>query len=58
METDGVGNPQAVYTYGNDLISMNRSGANAYYHYDGLGSVRQLAKALEEFAGNNGSKGR
>ncbi len=46
METDGVGNPQAVYTYGNGLISVNRSGVNAYYHYDGLGSVRQLTDAF------------
>jgi len=32
----------ATYTYGNDLIAMNRADANSYYHYDGLGSTRQL----------------
>jgi len=46
MEMDGVENTQAVYTYGNDLISVNRSGVNTYYHYDGLGSVRQLTDAF------------
>ena len=42
METNNTGAVQAVYTYGNDLISMNRADANSYYHYDGLGSTRQL----------------
>ena len=42
METDNTGTVQAVYTYGNDLIAMNRADANSYYHYDGLGSTRQL----------------
>jgi YD repeat-containing protein len=41
-ETDSDGIIQATYTYGNDLISMNRAGANYYYEYDGLGSVRQI----------------
>jgi RHS repeat-associated protein len=42
METNNTGTVQATYTYGNDLISMNRADANSYYHYDGLGSTRQL----------------
>jgi len=42
LETDANGIIQATYTYGNDLISMNRADANSYYHYDGLGSTRQL----------------
>jgi RHS repeat-associated protein len=42
METTDTGIVQATYTYGNDLISMNRADANSYYHYDGLGSARQL----------------
>lgn len=45
METDNAGTVQAVYTYGNDLIAMNRAGANSYYHYDGLGSTRQLTNS-------------
>jgi RHS repeat-associated protein len=42
FETDVDDNVLASYTYGNDLISMKRLGENSYYHYDGLGSVRQL----------------
>ncbi|MDD5063722.1 MAG: hypothetical protein PHQ35_03040 [Phycisphaerae bacterium] len=42
METDTAGTVQAVYTYGDDLISMNRADVNSFYHYDGLGSTRQL----------------
>ncbi|MEN6383988.1 MAG: hypothetical protein ABFD79_02190, partial [Phycisphaerales bacterium] len=45
METDNAGAVQAVYTYGNDLISMYRSGANSYYHYDGLGTTRQMTNS-------------
>ena len=44
-ETNNAGIIQATYTYGDDLISMNRSGANSYYHYDGLGSTRQLTNS-------------
>jgi len=43
METNDANTVQAVYTYGNDLISMDSADANSYYyHYDGLGSTRQL----------------
>lgn len=42
METDNSGVVQAIYNYGRDLISMNRADANSFYHYDGLGSARQL----------------
>lgn len=45
-ETDSAGITQATYTYGDDLISMNRAGANSHYHYDGLGSTRQLTDSL------------
>jgi len=45
METDNAGAVQATYTYGSDLISMNRAGANSYYHYDSLGSTRQLTNS-------------
>jgi RHS repeat-associated protein len=44
-ETDNSGTIQATYNYGNDLISMNRSGVNYYYNYDGLGSARQLTNS-------------
>jgi RHS repeat-associated protein len=32
----------ASYVYADDLISMNRSGAVSFYHFDGLGSTRVL----------------
>lgn len=35
----------AAYTIGNDLISMRRGGVDSYYHYDGLGSTRELTDA-------------
>ncbi|MEN6386929.1 MAG: RHS repeat-associated core domain-containing protein [Phycisphaerales bacterium] len=46
METDNAGAVQASYTYGNDLISMYKAGANSYYHYDGLGTVRLMTDDL------------
>jgi RHS repeat-associated protein len=45
METNSTGTVQAVYNYGNGLISMKRAGANTYYNYDGLGSTRQLTNS-------------
>ena len=33
---------EAAYTYGDDLLSQNRSGVTNTYHYDGLGSTRGL----------------
>jgi len=45
METDNSGTVQATYTYGKDLIAMNRTDANSYYHYDGLGTARQLTNS-------------
>jgi RHS repeat-associated protein len=45
METTDANIVQAVYTYGNNLISMKRADANSYYHYDGLGSARQLTNS-------------
>ncbi|MDZ7923568.1 MAG: RHS repeat-associated core domain-containing protein [Marinagarivorans sp.] len=33
------------YTYGDDLISQSNNGQTSYYHYDGLGSTRQLSNA-------------
>lgn len=47
METTVRGIVQATYTYGNDLISMNRAGTVSYYHYDGLGSVKQMTDSSE-----------
>lgn len=32
----------ASYTYADDLVSMTRSSESFYYHFDGLGSTRQL----------------
>ena len=42
METTDANAVVASFSYGNDLISMKRADANSYYHYDGLGSTRQL----------------
>jgi RHS repeat-associated protein len=47
METNNAGIVQATYTYGRDLISMNRADANSYYLYDGLGSVKQMTDSNE-----------
>lgn len=49
METDGSGATTAVYTqergpFGG-LISERRGNESRYYHYDGLGSTRQLTDA-------------
>jgi|GEM_PF-4328434 RHS repeat-associated protein len=42
LETDGTGNIITSYIYGDDLISQERSGVVSYFHYDGLGSTRNL----------------
>jgi len=52
METDGSGNPTAVYTnepgqFG-ALISERQGNQSQYYHYDGLGSTRQLTNSTGE----------
>ena len=41
-ETDGTGSPLAVYAFGQDRISQNRSGNVSFYIADGQGSIRQL----------------
>jgi len=46
METDGDGNPTAIYTntpdsYG-ELISQHRDGQTYYHHYDGEENTRQV----------------
>ncbi len=46
-ERDALDNLQVAYTYGDDLISQDRSGSTSYYHYDGLGSTRALSDASE-----------
>jgi len=51
-ETDATGNILATYNYGRDLISMNKAGTNSYYHYDGLGSTRQLTDSNEAVVAN------
>ncbi|MBU0534130.1 MAG: hypothetical protein KJ887_04980 [Candidatus Omnitrophica bacterium] len=54
METDDTGDAVlATYNYGNDLISaINHTLSTIinYYHYDGLGSVRQLTDDTEAVA--------
>jgi len=50
-ETDEFGNTQASYTYEpeeyGELISQHRDGKTSYYHYDALGSTRQLTDETE-----------
>ncbi|MEW8100448.1 MAG: RHS repeat-associated core domain-containing protein [Candidatus Thiodiazotropha endolucinida] len=48
IEDDGT--VQVSYTYGDDLISQDRSGEIHYYHYDGLGSTRSLTDSLGNLA--------
>jgi len=49
METDGSGATTALYTHEpgpfGGLISERRGNQSRYYHYDGLGSTRQLTDA-------------
>jgi len=57
METDGDGNTQAVYTneptlYGN-LISQRRDNITSYYHYDAIGSTRELTNSSETVTDTN-----
>jgi RHS repeat-associated protein len=57
METDGSGSTQAVYTVEPDLygqvISQRRGGTSSYYHYDGLGSTRELTNSSETVSDTN-----
>jgi len=50
-ETDEFGTLQASYTYEpeeyGELISQHRGGKTSYYHYDALGSTRQLTDDTE-----------
>ncbi|MEJ2754521.1 MAG: RHS repeat-associated core domain-containing protein [Gammaproteobacteria bacterium] len=43
VESDGAN--EVFYAYGDDLLSQRRSGADYFYHYDGLGSTRALSDA-------------
>ncbi|MBP0011483.1 RHS repeat-associated core domain-containing protein, partial [Roseofilum sp. Belize Diploria] len=45
-EYDALGNLQAAYTYGEDLISRVEGGETSFYHIDGLGSTRLLTDAF------------
>ena len=40
-ESDGSN--ETFYTYGLDLLSQKKNGAQSYYHYDALGSTRALS---------------
>ena len=42
-ERDSTGVLQASYSYGDDLLSVNRSGETRFYHYDGQMSTRILS---------------
>ena len=45
-ETNDQNATQVTYTYGDDLISQDRSASISYYNYDGLGSTRSLTDSL------------
>jgi Rhs family protein len=47
LETDGTGNIITSYIYGDDLICQTRAEGTYYYHYDGLGSTRNLTEQSE-----------
>lgn len=44
-EKDGAGVLKARYSYGNELLSMDRGGFQAFYHRDAQGSTRALTSA-------------
>jgi len=55
-ELDELGSPEAEYTqepaaYGN-LISQTRSAESSFYHYDALGSTRELTDSAEVISDN------
>jgi hypothetical protein len=57
QETDGLGATTATYTqepdeFGN-LISQNRGGTKSYYHFDALGSTRELTDENENVTDTN-----
>ena len=41
-ERNGAGALAVSYVHGDDLISQRRGNVSSFYHYDGLGSTRQL----------------
>ena len=51
MDLDGAGNILAQYTYGDDLLKVNRNG-DYYYFYDGLGSTRVLTDSVGQVVNN------
>ena len=46
-ERDGGGGLLASYSYGTDLVAMQRTGGPSYYHYDLHGSTRLLTDSSE-----------
>jgi len=46
-EKDDVGDLVVSYTYGHDLLFQTRAGDKSFYHYDGLGSARDLSDLNE-----------
>jgi len=46
-EKDGAGDVVVNYTYGHDLLFQTRAGDQSFYHYDGLGSARDLSDLNE-----------
>jgi RHS repeat-associated protein len=57
METDGSGSTQAVYTVEPDLygrvVSQRRGSDHSFYHFDGLGSTRELTNSSETVTDTN-----
>ena len=44
-----TGTNRTVFTYGDDLISQRSNNQTHFYHYDGLGSTRQLSNQSGSF---------
>jgi hypothetical protein len=47
METDGAGAAVVRYTHGQSLISQRRGNVSHWYHFEALGTTRQLTDGTE-----------
>ena len=45
LERDGNNNLLRRYQYGHDLVSMRSGNSDSYYHYDSIGSVRNVTSS-------------
>ncbi len=52
VEENAADAVQALYVYGNDLVSMEKNSSTYYYHYDRLGSVVNLTDSNKNVKNN------